>query len=175
MKALESEKNELNLLVQRGTTFEIERVEYVRKKGLFSLLRGKKKVVTKERYTIHEPTLAVLDLISAEQIELEIDESIMSSEDGIVQARKMAKAHAGRMARIIALAVLGQDYAISRDEKSLKRLTTIFYNNIKPSRLFQLVLMINTMTNLGDFTNSIRLMSGARTTMPIRVEENSGD
>ena len=175
IKALENERNELNMLIQRGTVFEVEIVEFVRKKGFLSLMRSKTKKVTKERFTIQEPTLAVLDRISSEQIELAIDENMLSSQDGIQAARKMVKAQTKRMARIIAIAVLGQDYIISRDEKKLNILTDIFYNNIKPSRLFGLVTMISTMSNLGDFMNSIRLMSAARTTIPTRIEGKQED
>lgn len=172
-KALLQEQNELNLLIQRGTTFEIEKVDYIRPKGLFSVFKKKIRKVEKLKYIIQEPTLAVLDRISAEQIELAIDENVMISAEGMNEARRMPRVHARRMAGIVALAVLGQDYIASKDEKSLRDLTEIFYKNIKPSRLMQLVLMINTMTNLGDFTNSIRLMSGSRTTVPIRIEEEN--
>ena len=173
IQALEKERFELNMLIQRGTVFEIEKVEFVRNEGLLSLFRRRTKKVSKERYTIKEPTLAVLDKISAEQIELAIDEELMSSQDGISAARKMVHAHALRMARIIAIAVLGGDNIIKGDDKELNDLADLFYKNIKPSRLIELLLMINTISNLGDFTNSIRLMSASRTTIPIRVEEES--
>ena len=86
-------------------------------------------------------------------------------------------------AKIIALAVLGQDYmkAIQSgnqvkyipDNKRLGELTRLFAENVKPSKLMQLTLLVNTMSNLGDFMNSIRLISTERTTMPIRIEENN--
>lgn len=134
-----------------------------------------------ERHRVQEPTLAVLDLIAAEQIELVIDEKLMTSEDALCIARKLAKQHARRMAKIVALAVLGEDYIkatqvgarvkYEHDDKRLDELTDLFFSRIKPSRLTELVSMISAMSNLGDFTNSIRLMSAARTTMPILVEE----
>ena len=56
--------------------------------------------------------------------------------------------------------------------KRLNELTSLFTRRIKPSRLYQIYILIQTMCNLGDFLNSIRLMSADRTTMPIRIEEN---
>jgi len=109
----------------------------------------------------------------------------MSSENGISESKKMVREHSRRMARIVALAVLGEDYIIAtgeghrtrytHDEKRLKELTEIFYKNIKPSKLVQLTILVNQMSNIGDFINSIRLMSASRTTMPILVEEGKQD
>lgn len=175
-----SEKDELNLLINQGMSFSLERTTYKRRKGFIGRFLRPKAIKTTERYRIEEPTLSTLDRIASEQLELAIDENVMSSLDGVCEARKMSHAHARRMAKIVAYAVLGQDYIITemvgsrikyrKDDKKLEELTDIFYHNIKPSKLFTMVSMINTMSNLGDFTNSIRLMSASRTTMPIRIE-----
>lgn len=177
---IEAEKQELNILVNRGVSFELDRTIYHKQKGLFGRFKKRIPVTEKLKFRIQEPTLSTLDRISAEQIELNIDERIMSSDAGLCEAKKLTKEHARRLAKIVALAVLGQDYVMtiqegSRiryefDDKRLIELTDLFFNNIRPSKLMQLTLLVNTMSNLGDFTNSIRLMSGARTTMPIRIE-----
>lgn len=177
----ELEKHELNRLIARGFYFDLERFVCVRGPGILGLLGKRKKQSVMERHRVQEPTLAVLDLIAAEQIELVIDEKLMTSEDALCIARKLAKQHARRMAKIVALAVLGEDYIkatqvgarvkYEHDDKRLDELTDLFFSRIKPSRLTELVSMISAMSNLGDFTNSIRLMSAARTTMPILVEE----
>lgn len=178
----ELEKTELNRLISRGFFFDLERFVYVRRPGILGLLKRRKKQSVTERYRVQEPTLAVLDLIAAEQIELVIDEKIMTSQDALSVARKLTKLHARRMAKIVALAVLGEDYIqatqvgvrvkYEHDDNRLNELTDLFFSRIKPSRLTELVTMISAMSNLGDFTNSIRLMSASRTTMPIRIEEN---
>lgn len=178
---IEAERQELNILVNRGVTFELERTIYKKQDGLFGRFKKRIPVIEKLKYKIKEPTLSTLDRISAEQIELAIDERIMSSDAGLSEAKKLTNEHSKRLAKIVALSVLGQDYVItiqegSRiryefDEKRLSELTDLFFNNISPSKLMKLTLLINTMSNLGDFMNSIRLMSGARTTMPIRIEE----
>lgn len=178
----ELERQELNALINRGMRFEVERTSFVRQPGLLGWLKKRKKHVERLTYKIQEPTLAVLDLIAAEQIDLHIDEIIMSSETGLQEARKIAKQHTKRLAKIVALAVLGEDYIrvtqvgarfkYDYDDKRLEELTNIFFSHIKPSRLFGLVSAINAISNLGDFMNSIRLMSANRTTMPILIEKN---
>lgn len=178
---LDAERRELNTLISRGVNFDIERIVYRRK----WLVGKREKFTEKQRFNIQEPTLAVLDLLSAEQIELVIDEKTMQSAQGVSVAKKMTHDHNRRMARIIAIAVLGEDYFITeqigahtrhtRDDKRLNELTSLFQSTIKPSKLIQLTILINQMANLGDFINSIRLMSASRTTMPILVEEGKQD
>jgi hypothetical protein len=182
---INAERNELNTLINKGINFDVERTIYKRQKGIFSFL--KKRIPSREtmKFTIQEPTLSTLDRISVEQIELEINENIMTTEAGLCEAKKFAHMHSRRLARIIAMAVLGQDYVkamqegsrvrYSYDNDRMDQLTDLFLHNIKPSKLMQLTMLINTMSNLGDFTNSIRLMSAARTTMPIRIEEKGQD
>lgn len=178
---IEAEKQELNLLVNRGISFEVDQITYKRRTGFFGRFKKRVAVSEKVRYEIKEPTLSTLDRVSEEQIKLEIDEKIMSSENGISEAKQLVSKHSKTLARIVALMVLGQDYVkaihypgfikYKEDDKKLQELTDIFFMYVKPSKLMQLTLMVNTMSNLGDFTNSIRLMSGSRTTMPIRIED----
>ena len=178
---INAERRELNTLISRGVNFDVERTVTVRK-NIFS---KPQKQTENLKFTIQEPTLAVLDLIAAEQIDLVIDEKVMSSEQGISEAKKLAHQHARRMARIVALAVMGEDYIIAEqkgarvsyryDERRFRELAELFENNLKPSKLIHLTIIINQMANLGDFTNSIRLMSASRTTMPILVEEGKQD
>ena len=182
---LDAERKELNLLISRGMTFDLQRTVYEHKGGFLGWLKKRTPKIQELKFTISEPTLAILDHISAEQIDLVVDEKIMKSEEGMSQARKLTGKHSRRLAKIIALAVLGQDYIkmipegprtrYEYDNKGLAELTDLFFHNIKPSKLIQLVVLINTMANLGDFINSIRLMSASRTTMPIRIEANKED
>lgn len=182
---INTERQELNLLINKGVSIEVDRTIYVKPKGLFGLLKKRVKQTDKQKFIIQEPTLSVLDLISSEQIELNIDEKEMNSDNALSLAKKLTNEHSRRMARIIAISVLGQDYIIpiqkgsfiqyKYDDARLKELTNLFFHNIKPSRMMQYVILINTMSNLGDFTNSIRLMSASRTTMPILIEESKKD
>lgn len=181
-KALEKEKLELNTLINRGVSFEVDDLEVKHKKYLWGLIRRKSIVQVVRKYTIKEPTLATLDRLSAEWIELAIDEELMKADDSMEQSRKMIAKHSRRCARIIAIAVLGTDLWVpsstsgrivryEEDTIRLEEMTDLFARNIKPSQLFQLYTLISAMSNLGDFLNSIRLMSASRTTAPIRIED----
>lgn len=185
MSELNQERNELNILIDKGVNFEIERTINVRQNGFLGYFKKRYQKTEKLQFTIKEPTLSILDLLSNEQIDLAIDESIMSSDSGIQEAKKMSGKHGQTLARIVAIATLGQDYIKTKkngssfiykyDDKKLNELQELFFIHIKPSKLLQLAILVNTMSNLGDFTNSIRLMSASRTTMPIRIEENKKD
>lgn len=182
---IQSEKSELNLLIDKGVNFDIERTIYVRQNGILGYFKKRYEKTETLKFTIKEPTLSILDLLSNEQIELKIDEAIMSSDLGIQEAKKMSAKHGKTLARIIAISVLGKDYIKTKkngsnfiykyDDKKLNELSELFFIYIQPSKLLQLAILVNTMSNLGDFTNSIRLMSANRTTMPIRIEENKQD
>ena len=172
---LEQERKELNTLINKGVSFEVKDIEFETHKRFFGLV---KKRVPKE------VTLSTLDRLSAEWIEFAIDETLMKSADGMKRARGLAKEHAVRCARIIAIAVLGENRLIPyphkggtrwvEDVNAIEDLTALFARKIKPSRLYQLCVLVNAMCNLGDFLNSIRLMLPERTTMPNRIEENNG-
>lgn len=179
---LEQERQELNTLIGKGVSFEVKDVEFetVKRWGFF------KKHIPKEvtrKFTINEPTLATLDRLSSEWIEFAIDEEALKSSDGMVAARQYAHKHCERCAKVVAIAVLGEDRLIAipgkggarwiEDEAKLEQLTRLFLRTIKPSRLYQLYVLINTMCNLGDFLNSIRLMSTDRTTMPNPIEQSN--
>lgn len=183
-KILEQERSELNALINRGVSFEVQDVEVQYKSYLCGLFKKKILVPITRNFVIEEPTIGTLDRLSSEWIEMAIDEETIKGEDCMLQARKMTKKHALRCARVIALAVLGSDYLIPKagnggivryeeDTKRLEELTKLFARQIKPSELYQLYVLINAMCNLGDFLNSIRLMSADRTTIPIRIEESN--
>lgn len=181
---LEKEQAELNALIQKGVTFEVKDIQVVTDKRFFGLIRKKREVEVTRQFTIVEPTLSTLDRLSAEWIKFTIDEKVMQSDNAMVQARTMAHSHAISCARVVAIAALGVDRLKRSTEKGVTRwvedvekleaVTDLFARNIKPSRLRQLATVVNAMSNLGDFLNSIRLMSTIdRTTMPIRIEENN--
>lgn len=177
----QAESEELNRLIGKGLTFTVERTLHIRQKGMFSFLRRRIKKIQYERLTIYEPTLSTLDRIAAEQIEIELDEKKLWEPAWQNEVHNLKRKHVMRLAKIIALAVLGEDYYIieqhgkniiyKADDEKLSELTQLIAHGVKPSKLVQLAGMVNTVSNMGDFMNSIRLMSGNRTTMPILVEQ----
>ena len=181
-RQLEQEKNELNTLINSGYSFEVEDyVPNVKRKYLFGLFKRYTPVKTMKRFTIKEPTLGTLDRLAAIWIDFEIDELSLKEKEAMHTARTLAHRESTRCAKVVAIAVLGSDYLVpvaqsnsisyKADDKQLESLTALFARTIKPSQLLYIVMMINAMCNLGDFTNSIRLMSADRETMPIRIEE----
>lgn len=186
IKSLEQEKNELNALINKGVSFEIDDWDFEIKKLLFGLIRKRIPVKVKRKFRIEEPTLGTLDRLSAEWIEFSIEESKMSGDDKMKKTKSLVANNTYRLARIVAIAVIGSDYLMPKYTSSnvvryventheLRRLTNLFLRTIKPSKLHQLAVLIDLMCNFGDFMNSIRLMSADRTAMPIRVEEKHED
>jgi hypothetical protein len=158
--ALEMERAELNLLIQRGFHFTV------------TVGRRKK------TFEIHEPTLDVLDRISGISLDMAIneDELTQGKSDIIASTHRMVKDNVKRQAAIIAIAVLGEScytnipilkhvlkvfYRIR-----LRKLTDLFLHTIKPSKLVEISLTITNTSNIADFIVSMRLLSGARTTQP---------
>ena len=174
---IEAEKRELDLLLNKGMSFDLEVSTYKRGKGLGYL--RKERVIEKQTFIIKEPTLSTLDRLAVEQIDMNFNESILESTEGVAEAKRLIKAHAKRCARIIAIAVVGSGTTIEKAKTPV--LSELFYENIKPSKLFAIARMINAISNLGDFCNSIRYMSASRTTMPEpkampdRIEETAKD
>jgi len=175
---VEMEREELNLLVKNGVKFSISTKIRKRKNGLRSFFQKPETVVETTSYEIHEPTLSILDRLSEIWLDMELDEERLKADSGIIEeAKRLAKKNALKMARIIAIAVLGEDYYITEvtrtgkykkynDDKELDRLTNVFFDAIKPSKLVGLSSTVTNISNLGDFLASMRLMSGARTTQP---------
>lgn len=181
-RKLNQEKSELSVLLNKGIEFEVEDTRFDVEKRFFGLMKKRVPVKFKRSFKIGELTLGTLDRLSAEWIEFEISEKELATDDRMKVAKALTYEHSLRCAKIIALAVLDSDYLVPvhsggfikyrEDVEKLQELTDLFARTIKPSDLFYLVSIINLMSNLGDFTNSIRLMEVARTTTPDRIEEN---
>jgi hypothetical protein len=175
--AFEKERQELNLLVKRGVKFDVTSKVRKKDKGLMGFFRKRRISEETVFYIIKEPTLSVLDRLSDIWLEMDVNEELMKDDAVLIEAKRIAKKNVMRMARIVAIAVLGEDYHITEfsrsgkikrhnDDKELDRLTDIFFHSVKPSKLVTLSTTIINMSNLGDFLASMRLMSGARTTQP---------
>jgi len=140
-----AEKSELDSLIGAGMSFEI----------------GKRKFI------IREPYLGTLDLLSRLFVDMSFDDEKMK--DNPLQESKMLAARVAKdCAKVVAVAVLNGRWRIRLFSRIL---TGYFYWKAKPSVMLKLALIVNTMCNFGDFTTSIRLMSGVRTTAPNRIED----
>lgn len=177
---LEQERRELNTIIGKGVSFEVKDVEFETKTRFWGLFKKHIPHEVTRKFTIQEPTLSTLDRLSAEWVEFTIDEQELQKPESMKAARTLTHFHARRAAKVVAIAALGEERLIPKpckagtiwieDEKRLEELTDLFARKIKPSRLHQLYNIVNTMSNLGDFVNSIRLMSIERTTVPNRIE-----
>lgn len=180
----EIERDELNLLIRQGQKFSIRYTVTRRESHLLGLRSRTTKEEHAEAFEIKEPTLSVLDRLSAHWLEMTIDEKALSSggADTLTEAKRVTGDNTRRMAKVIAIAVLGEDYHIKtvdqktgriqygNDDKELERLTDLFFHTIKPSDLVIICQQIINIANLGDFIGSMRYMSGARTTRTDRIE-----
>lgn len=165
---LNAERSELSRIISEGFDFSVE-AEVVERVpwGPWGLLRRRKAVRRKYDFHIPEPTLGMLDRMSREWIELAIEDESMKGLDEMSKARRWVAKDARRCARIVAIAVSEREATKER----LDELTDLFMNTIRPSQLYQLMVYISLTNNLGDFSNSIRLMCASRTTMPTRIED----
>jgi hypothetical protein len=183
--ALEMERAELNLLVQNGVKFEVTTKIRRRKNGIRGFFGGREFVEETFSYEIQEPTLSTLDRISEASLQMSLNEDDLNVEgiDVLGRTKRLAKENAWNLARIIAIAVLGEDYYLTeishtaggtmkikrhKNDEKLNSLTDLFFHAIKPSQLMQLASVVTGISNLGDFLVSMRLLSDARTTQPRR-------
>jgi hypothetical protein len=179
--AIEIEREELNLLVQRGFKFEVTFKAGKRVKGISGFF-GKKEI-TEETMTfeIKQPTLDTLDRISDIALDMIANEDKLNdgSVEVITKAWKTVKENARKLARVVAIATLGEDYYITEISKSgeikrrnndreLNRLADLFFHTVKPSKLAGLASAVTNISNFGDFIISMRLLSDARMTQPIK-------
>lgn len=177
LASLEQEQNELRHMINQGLTFDIELTYRRRRPGFFGFFRKREKITEKRVYKIQEPTLATLDRLSALWLQMGIDETRLGDDSYLATARQMVNKEAKRLAEVVAVAVLGEDYyditehrgafSYKPNEERLQRLAATFFHAVKPSDLFTLAVLITNASNLGDFISSIRLMSATRTSDPM--------
>lgn len=174
-----AERKEYDLMLNKGMTFKVnvqnKKKKLIRKKILFFLPKYETIIDTEEKeFIIHQPVLKVLDRLSYEFLNLNINNKNIEDKNQFQhEAIKAVKENAITLAKIVAIAVLGLEY---QNEKKFKYYTNLFLSSITPKKLFDLAIIINTMGNLVDFINSIRLMSGNRTATPNLIEkENKQD
>jgi hypothetical protein len=178
---LEIERTELNLLIQKGFKFNItiKGIKYA--KGLRGFL-GKREVSEETMtFEIHQPTLSTLDRMSDIALDMVVDNNkfLGENQEVLVSARQTVRENAVKLARMVAIACLGEDYHITEisesgkitrrnNDREVDRLTDLFYHSLTPSRLMELALAITNTSNLGDFIVSMRFLSGTRSAQPIK-------
>lgn len=172
IEAIEAERKEIRLLIGNGISFTVEYHEDTMVKvprwSWCKWLKRTRKVREEKQveFVVKEPTAYTLDRLSLEYIELVIDEERVKAQPR-QEARKLFAQHNRRMARIVAIATLGNDW---ENKKLLAERTEFFVRWLKNSTLWEMVQAIDLTNNLADFINSMRLLSSARTTMPNRIE-----
>ncbi|OUN69473.1 hypothetical protein [Barnesiella sp. An55] len=177
LENLTREQSELRQMINSGVTFDVDVTYRKRKPGLLGFFRKRETVKEKKVFRIAEPTLSTLDRLSALWLEMTIDETKLNDADYLSAAKKLAAKEAKKLAEMVAVAVLGEDYYDVTDkggyfmrkpnEKRLSRLASLFEHTVTPSQLLTLAILITNVSNLGDFINSIRLMSATRTSDPM--------
>lgn len=174
MDKISAEQKELNLLINEGFSFTFE---YMDRKYPFA-----RPTLVKKTFTIHQPTLAVIDLLSAEAINMVVNEDLISK-DPLGESKKIISSAVDPMVRYIAIAILGRDAEIpvsslskytsyKKNEKEIKRISSIIKRSLTPAQLREIVTAITQISNIGDFLYSIRLAGESRSTTPSRIEED---
>lgn len=181
LEQLNQEKNELNRLINAGISFEID-VEEIEVKRKLYILKRREIVSRKRRFSIAEPTLGTLDRIASESVNFAITDAEMQTMDSLSAGMLKVHKNVEKCARIVAYAVMGSEYdapqltkdgrlVFRADIERFRELTQLFLRKLKPSSLYRIAQLIQLICNLGDFTNSIRLLQSDRTTMPNRIED----
>ncbi|HBG40088.1 MAG TPA: hypothetical protein DDW85_01575 [Porphyromonadaceae bacterium] len=122
-------------------------------------------VKTYMRYFHIKPLyLGTIDLIRMLSIEMEYDETKIQ-EKPFEESNRLLK-YQKLMAKIAAIATLNSCEAAKQDSKEVKELQNFFLSHLTSSRLQKLFVTIDRMSDKAGFTNSIRLISPAGTTVP---------
>lgn len=152
-ESVKAEKNELNVLIDKGFKFNIPK--------FWPLSLSKNKEFT---FVIKEPYLGTLDHLSGVSIDLQFNEDDIK-EDPWGESKRLAKDHVFKLAKVIAIAYLNNAILI----RLFSNLLAFFFKwTVKPSKLYAYATYMNVISNFGDFTNSIRLISASRTTLPTK-------
>lgn len=176
-KKRQMERSELDIIVDKGIKYTIR---YNKRMGLLGL---RIKPIT-QTFTVQEPTLAVLNEMSALAIDLTLEDEEMAKGgfETITAARRAVRKNAWNLCKIIAIATLGEGaYEIKGDniaaaygigivrrsinKRRINNLARLIYATARPSQIYSIANTVVQQSNLGSFTHSIRLLS-ARTTQP---------
>jgi len=118
--------------------------------------------IGKRKFTISQSYLGTIFTISHIAITMGIDEEKIK-DNPIGESRDIAVSHAKKMARIVAIAILNNKWKIRLFESVL---ANFLFWKLTPGELRNISETVMTLNNMGDFMNSIRLISGRRMTEP---------
>lgn len=169
----ELQQNELIRLINQGFPFEITIHKKIKKPGVLGYFQ--KKVTTSESrlFLIKEPTLATLDRIALESLDIDNDK-FKDEENFTNYLKKTNRLHYKKMAKIIAIACYDEAKHINETEDDL---ADLFFLSLRPSELFKIVEIIDIASNHLDFMNSTILVTAgqAQTAKTEIVEERLQD
>lgn len=120
-------------------------------------------VIGKRTYKIKELTLGMMDSITSIRLKMKVNEDGLKS-NPIAESNQLVHFNAGLAAQIVAIAILGRGSFKRR--LLTKRLGRRLMESLTSATLYEAVIAIIKLSNVGDFTNSIRLAAGIRMTSP---------
>lgn len=159
-----TEEQVVDALLNKGVEFKVE------KKGLISLFSKTKRT---RNFIIQQPYLGTLYALTGLYFKAQFKEDEFK-EDPLGASRTLARRSAKIMCEVVAVAVLNNEIKIKLFSKILAR---YFFWRLKPDTLLQIILIIASLNNTLDFTNSIRLIQVLKTTTPrnqVSPDDNGG-
>lgn len=175
-------RREITKLINNGFPITLSKTYVERKKGLLGFFSKPKKKTKEVTYIIKELTFNIIDLIALESQGLILKN--YEGKEGLAFNNSISRNDIKIMSKVIALAIMGTDYEYKvitgkrekyiRDEKGLKKIQNHLSQNLHPSDLFGILNLIDIHSNLGDFTNSIGLITGAAKRASL-IEEKQPD
>ncbi|AQX52512.1 MULTISPECIES: hypothetical protein [Elizabethkingia] len=175
-------RREITKLINNGFPITLSETYVERKKGLLHLFSKPEKKTREVTYIIKELTFNIIDLIALESQGLNLKN--YEGKEGLAFNNSISRNDIKIMSKVIALAIMGTDYEYKvitgkrekyiRDEEGLKKIQNHLSQNLHPSDLFGILNLIDIHSNLGDFTNSIGLITGAAKRASL-IEEKQPD
>lgn len=156
------EKNEIDLLTNKGVFFDVEPLE---DKSFWSKFKRKEKT---QRFYIYPSFLGTMDLLAAEFIQMRFDQ-IALQDDWYEEIKRMVQTDVKRCAKIVAIAVLNK-----KDMSEVDKYTDYFLWRLTAPTLLKVCQIIYNQAKLQDFFASIALLSvKERTTSPAPIEKKN--
>lgn len=121
--------------------------------------------IGKRIYKIKEISLGMLDAITALRLQMTINEDGLR-DNPIAESNKMIHSNAKLAAQVVAIGILG--WGRIKRRLFTRILARRLMEQLTSASLFKTMMAIAKLSNTADFTNSIRLATGIRTTAPNR-------
>lgn len=130
--------------------------------------RGFEFTVGKRKFIIKQPPLGTLDMLSELYLKMDFDVDEIN-EDLMKSGKQLVKKHAKAVAKAVAISILVKKWKVRLYGRSL---ANYIYWNVTPSKLVEIVRLMNLTCNMKDFIISTMSMSASRTTKPTAVEQS---